>query len=100
MRMNLIEPRYRIDSGQPIVDVEARCLKWSNRMQSLRAIRGTRGRRVFRGLHMNLGDPQLLELTTPASTAGQGGPNVKVAGGGVGGAHSNDDGKDNITSSE
>ena len=49
---------------------------------------------------MNLGDPQLLELMPPAFIARQGGLNIEVADGGVGGAHSNVDGEDNITSPE
>jgi len=31
MQMNPIEPRYRIDGGQTVVVVEARCLTLKNR---------------------------------------------------------------------
>ena len=55
------------------------------------------GWRVSRGIRMNLGDPRVLELTTPAVVGRKGFLKAKVANGGVGCAHSNDDGKDNIT---
>ena len=64
---------------------------------SLRATRGTLGRRVFRGIRMNLGDPCLLELTPPVFAGGNGFPKVEMADRGVGCAHSNVDGKDNTT---
>jgi len=49
---------------------------------------------------MNLGDPYLLELTTPVFAGGNGFPKVEMADRGVGGAHSNVDGQDNTTWSE
>jgi len=58
---------------------------------------GYLGRRVFRGIRMNLGDPCLLELTPPVSTGGNGFPKAEMASRGVGCAHSNVDGKDNTT---
>lgn len=64
---------------------------------SARAIRGCSGAaRILRETH-ELGRPSLLELTTPAIITGK--RSFRLLGGseGVGGAHSSDNTRDNIT---